>query len=111
MARILTWKYSAGYYLQPRFDALEIAPTASVYLWGVSTTAAHGVSIENLGTVHGKWGSWDPSWNGNGITLNDGGTIRNGNASNTHALIEAPHPIVVYNAKAAITNSALVTTD
>src|SRR5689334_16749280 len=66
--------YPAGYYLKPTYQTLVIDPSGVIGGPGITTTAVHPSTIDNLGSVQGT---------GNGITLSDGGAIRNGSATNT----------------------------
>src|SRR5262249_58277693 len=95
----ISGSYPAGYYLQPSFQNLIIDPTGVVGGTGVTTTAAQPSNIGNQGTV-----------TTNGITLSDGGTIRNGSATNTTALISADTvpAITVSKASAVVTNFARI---
>ena len=93
--KTITGTYTSGYYLQPTFTGLNITSTASVYGSGVTTSPTQGAAIDNQGKVEGT---------GNGITLNDGGSVTNGSASNYNALIEGVSPIVANNAAATVIN-------
>jgi hypothetical protein len=100
--KTITGSYPTGYALNPSFDTLNVASTATVEGTGITTTKAHPSTINNLGSVHGT---------ANGITLSDGGVITNGNAGNTTALIQGVTAIVANNASATIKNSATIKSD
>jgi hypothetical protein len=93
--KTITGSYPAGYYLKPTYDTLNVASTANVGDAGVTTTNLQSSTINNLGNVDGT---------ANGITLSDGGAVRNGNSTNTTALVEGTNAIVTNNAAAKITN-------
>ena len=58
--KTISGSFPSGYYLNPAFDALNIASAARLGGPGVTTTGLHPSIINNPGTVHGT---------ANGITL------------------------------------------
>ena len=98
----ISGNYPGGYYLDPAYQTLNIATTASVGGPGVTTTDAQPSTINNLGNVHGTT---------NGITLSAGGTITNGSGANSTAVIAGINPITVNGGAAAIANFAQIGSD
>ena len=64
--KTITCSYPSGYYLNPTYDRLDVASTATVGGAGVTTAATQPSTVNNLGAVH---------CTANGITLSDGGAI------------------------------------
>jgi hypothetical protein len=93
--KTITSSYPSGYYLKPTYQTLDIASSAFVGGFGVTTTASQPSTINNLGVVIGV------------VTLADGGAVSNGSSTNTSAVIEA---VLTEKAPAAITNFATIAT-
>ena len=85
----LRGSFPAGYALDPAVTTLNIAATATVGGTGVTTTATHASTISNRGTIQATAA---------GITLPDGGTIANGSASSSAAVISGSTGIVLQGA-------------
>jgi hypothetical protein len=105
-SKTISAAYPSGYYLNPTFTKLDIEGSANIGGPGVSTTAAHPSTVNNLGTVAGSL---------DGIVLSDGGRITNGSASDTAAVISgysqytiAGSAIVVEGAAGTVVNRATI---
>ncbi len=101
-SKTITGSYPSGYALNPSYDTLNVASTATVGGAGITTTTTQPSTINNLGSVQGT---------ANGITLSGGGTIFNGGASNTTALIEGVTGIVADNVSAIVKNYTTIKSD
>ena len=76
--KTITGAYPAGYYLDPAFETLIIAGTATVGGAGVTTATTQPTTVNNRDSVNAEQ---------HGITLSDGGTINNGTSSDPTAQI------------------------
>ena len=84
----LSGVYLSGYALDPTVGKLDIASGAVIGGSGVGTTAAHASIIANLGTVLANNTA-------TGITMNGGGTLTNGSATNAAASISGGTGVTV----------------
>jgi len=84
----LSGVHMSGYALAPTVGRLDIAAGAVVGGRGIGTTAAHASVIANLGTVLADSTA-------TGITMNGGGILINGNATNAAASISGGTGVTV----------------
>src|SRR5665213_254414 len=94
-AKIISTYYSGGYSLNSKYSKLTI--TASGGIGGAGLYAGSFARIFNDGVVHGAGAS-------NGIFLNAGGFVQNGDSVVTDALIEGGDGIVVNGAAGTVVN-------
>src|SRR5665213_1307803 len=82
------------------YTGLVIEPSATV--GGPGVEASFSASIANYGSVNAT--------SGYGVDLGSGGTVTNGSASDTTALISGPTGVLTQNASATVTNFGTIQT-